>query len=71
MSMPPTKPSVFAPVGFADGSYGGLNANGGLGGGDTGDRVVTLFADLEHDFNVLLSNSTQLSGLDGGKGPFG
>ncbi|SOV01913.1 uncharacterized protein UDID_08200 [Ustilago sp. UG-2017a] len=76
ISLPPTKPSVFAPVGFADSNgsarleehSNGVGMGQGMGAGGNGERVLTLFADLEYDFNVLLSNSTQLSNLGAGKG---
>ncbi|CCF49845.1 hypothetical protein NDA10_007219 [Ustilago hordei] len=80
MSLPPTKASVFAPVWFAD-SKGSArleeHSNGvgmvqGMGAGGNGERVLTPFADLEYDFKVLLSNSTQLCNLGVGKdGGFG
>ncbi|SAM85621.1 uncharacterized protein UBRO_08200 [Ustilago bromivora] len=76
ISLPPTKPSVFAPVGFADSNgsarleehSNGVGMGQGMGAGGDGERVLIPFADLEYDFNVLLSNSTQLSNLGAGKG---
>ncbi|SPO29857.1 uncharacterized protein UTRI_06129_B [Ustilago trichophora] len=55
------KPSVFASA-PSDNGAGGFNRNTSFNHNSSeGAAPVTPFADLEYDFNVLLSNSTQLN----------
>ncbi|SPO29180.1 uncharacterized protein UTRI_06129 [Ustilago trichophora] len=61
LSVSPMKPSVFASA-PSDNGAGGFNNNHSLSHNSSeGLAPVTPFADLEYDFNVLLSNSTQLN----------
>lgn len=66
ISMPATKPSVFATAGDDATAFNGMQPGvgggaGGAGGGGGGSGPVTPFGDLEYDFNVFLSNSTQMN----------